>query len=160
MKPLRYVILPLLVTVALAQADDFSVQRDSLRAAYSQGTGEDRLAGTEAVATFRNLDSTVLLVSLIKRQYTIIEELLEQREAIRTGRDKSLAGARPEPYLASLKEKLDTEFQVLTAIEEGFAKLTDEDAIIYLRSRSCRRTSTGRPGRSRPGRWARSATGS
>ncbi|MEN8149877.1 MAG: HEAT repeat domain-containing protein, partial [Planctomycetota bacterium] len=55
-----------------------------------------------------------------------------EREAIRTGRDKSLKGARPEPYLASLKERLDLEIKVLAAVEEGFAKLTDADAILYL----------------------------
>ncbi|MEN8150909.1 MAG: hypothetical protein ABFS86_13890, partial [Planctomycetota bacterium] len=132
MKSLRFLIIPILVTAVLAQADDFHVYRDSLRAAYSKGDGEARLAATEAVATFRNLDSTVLLVSFIKPQYAIIEKLLEEREAIRTGRDKSLKGARPEPYLASLKERLDLEFKVLAAVEEGFAKLTDVDAIRYL----------------------------
>jgi len=132
MKHLRPLLVLALITAAFAGDDDFPNQRDSLRAAFGQGEPADRLAAVEAVATFRSVDSTELLVSIIGPQQRLIEQLLEQREAIRTGRDKSLRGRSPEPYLAALKERLDIEYQVLAAVEEGFAKLTDADAIIYL----------------------------
>ena len=132
MRALRPLLLLALVTAAFAGDDDFRNQRDSLRAAFGQGEAADRLAAVEAVATFRSLESTELLVSIVGIQHRHIRKLEEEREAIRTGRDRSLKGASPEPYLASLKLRLEVEYEVLATIEEWFAKITDKDAIGYL----------------------------
>jgi len=132
MKLHRPLLLLLISSVVFAGDDDFRVQRDSLRAAFGQGEAADRLAAVQAVATFKSLDSTELLVSIIGAQHRQIRTLEEEREAIRTGRDRSLKGARPEPYLAALKLKLEVEYEIFATIEEWFAKITDEDAIGYL----------------------------
>jgi hypothetical protein len=132
---MRTAILLLIVLFALpvaAKDDDFNVQRDSLRAAFRDGTAADRLAGVQAVATFKTEQSTELLVSVIPFLQTRVEALIELRELMRTGRDKSLKGRDPTPHLALVKKQIDGELQVLFAIEDGLAKLTDEGPMWYL----------------------------
>jgi len=135
---LLILLVAALATVAAAD-DDFQDFKDSFRASFRPSAGgeegptwEDRLAAVEGVATFRNEDSTRLLVTAIQVVEKEIQTLLELREAIRTGRDKASRGKLPEPYLAVVKVKIDGELQVFEAIENGFAKLTDEKAIAYL----------------------------
>lgn len=136
MSTMRVLLLALAFAAATASAragDEFRDQRDSFRSSFSDsGAASDRLAAVEAVSTFGTEDSTELLVSGIPVEMGFIEALAERREAIRTGRDKSLRGRAPEPYLLNLKEELDAEYRVLAAIEEGLGKLTDRDAIEYL----------------------------
>jgi 1,2-phenylacetyl-CoA epoxidase PaaB subunit len=132
---MRTPVLLLIVLFALpvvAEDDDFHVHRDSLRAAFGDGTAEDRLAAVQAVATYKTEESTELLVSVIPFLQNRVEALIELRELMRTGRDKSLKGRDPTPHLALVKKEIDGELQCLFAIEEGFAKLTDEGPMWYL----------------------------
>ncbi len=138
----RLVVLLVLAALATAvpAADDFQAFRDSFRAAFGlmpgmgEPTAEDRLAAVESLATFKNEDSTRLLILGVRLEQERIEALQARRELIRTGRDRSLRGALPGPHLLALKKQIDAEYRVLETIEEALSRLSDRDAIAYLAS--------------------------
>ena len=135
----------LLAATSTFAANDFPNFRDSFRAAFGlvggtyEPTPADRQAAVEAVSTFGNEDSTRLLVLGIRLEHERIQALIDRREEVRTGRDRSLKGALPEPYLKMLKDQIDAELRVLETIEGALAKLTDDKAIKYLATDALRR---------------------
>jgi HEAT repeats/von Willebrand factor type A domain len=132
---MKYLLLfTILLSLPAAAAPDraFTNMKVSFDNAFGSGDARDCLAAVQAMATFGTEASSRCLVGVIPRLQKRINELLAEREAIRSGSTPTSGGRNPAPQLSLLKEDLDAEYRVLEQIETSLAALTNAKAILYM----------------------------